>query len=101
MSQEQARLERIEHHLKLLKENDEIRGESLSNIENALIGSKMNGHKGLVSDIEEIKKTFKTQSDDITILKNDLENAKFWGKLTATGLVLGFIGLLFKLITKQ
>ncbi len=44
-----------------------------------------------------IKKTFKTQSDEIAILKNELDNAKFWGKLTATGLVMGLIGIALSL----
>ncbi len=50
-----ARLDRIEHHLKLLKESSEKDGKTLNKIENALIGSDMNGHKGLVTDFEIIK----------------------------------------------
>lgn len=50
-----ARLDRIEHHLKLIKESAEKDGKTLSKIENALIGSEMNGHKGLVTDFDEMK----------------------------------------------
>lgn len=51
-----ARLDRIEHHLKLIKESAEKDGKTLNKIENALIGSDMNGHKGLVTDFDEMKK---------------------------------------------
>lgn len=49
------RLDRIEHHLSLLKKNDSDQMTLLLNIENALIGSKQNGNKGIVTKIDEIE----------------------------------------------
>jgi len=58
-----ARLDRIEHHLKLIKESAEKDGKTLSKIENALIGSDMNGHKGLVTDFDEMKRKVNVLDD--------------------------------------
>ena len=52
---DRERLDRIEHHLKLLKENDTNQMTVMLNIQNALIGSAMNGNKGIVSRIDEIE----------------------------------------------
>jgi hypothetical protein len=53
--QQDERLDRIEHHLRLLKDNDTSQMTLLINIENALIGSKQNGNKGIVTKIDEIE----------------------------------------------
>ena len=57
--QEKERLDRMEQHLRLIKED-------LQYISSALIGSKVNGNKGVISDIDAIK-------HDIEALKEKLE----------------------------
>jgi hypothetical protein len=51
---ENERLGQIEQHLRLIKEREIERDKVLSNIQNALIGSDFNGHKGVVSSLKEI-----------------------------------------------
>jgi hypothetical protein len=48
------RLDRIEQHLRLLKESDSDKTALLINIQNALTGSTLNGNKGIVQKIDEI-----------------------------------------------
>ena len=48
------RLDRIEQHLRLLKESDVDKTSVLLNIQNALTGNSLNGNKGMVKQIDEI-----------------------------------------------
>lgn len=48
------RLDRIEQHLRLLKESDSDKTALLINIQNALTGSSLNGNKGIVKQLDEI-----------------------------------------------
>jgi hypothetical protein len=48
------RLDRIEQHLRLLKDSDLRNSTLLINIENALTGNALNGNKGMVKQIDEI-----------------------------------------------
>jgi len=48
------RLDRIEQHLRLLKDSDIDKTTLLLNIQNALTGSALNGNKGIVNQINDI-----------------------------------------------
>lgn len=48
------RLDRIEQHLRLLKESDSDKTALLINIQNALTGNSLNGNKGMVKQLDEI-----------------------------------------------
>jgi len=50
--EESERLDRIEQHLRSLKLNDEKQGDLLIDIKNTLIGSHLNGNKGLVNQLD-------------------------------------------------
>jgi len=66
-SEEKERLDRMEQHLRLIKED-------LQHISAALIGSPINGNKGLVNDFKELKE----EQDALKIKVYELEkdNAK-------------------------
>jgi hypothetical protein len=51
---ESERLDRIEQHLRLLKQDSETRAADIREIKQALIGSPLNDHKGLVWKINDI-----------------------------------------------
>ncbi len=53
---EDSRLDNIEHHLRLLKDSDIQNAKTLSNIESALVGTSFNGHKGIVTLLDELNK---------------------------------------------
>lgn len=48
------RLDRIEQHLRLLKDSDMDKTTLLLNIQNALTGSSLNGNKGIVNQLNHI-----------------------------------------------
>jgi hypothetical protein len=62
------RLDRIEQHLRLLKENDTRNSSLLINIENALTGNALNGNKGMVSQINEIDE----RVEDLELFKGEV-----------------------------
>ena len=66
-SEEKERLDRMEQHLRLIKED-------LQHISAALIGSPINGNKGLVNDFKELKE----EQDALKVKVYELEkdNAK-------------------------
>jgi hypothetical protein len=51
---ESERLDRIEQHLKLLKEDSNIRSADIKEIKQALLGNALNDYKGLVWKINNI-----------------------------------------------
>lgn len=86
------RLDRIEHHLSLLKKNDTDQMTLLLNIENALIGSKQNGNKGIVTDIKEIE----SRVDDLDVFKQEATVYVRQSKFVIGAVVVALIALLFK-----
>lgn len=62
------RLDRIEQHLRLLKENDIDKTAMLINIQNALTGSTLNGNRGIVQKIDEIDE----RVEDLELFKGEI-----------------------------
>lgn len=62
------RLERIEQHLRLLKESDIDKTTVLLNIQNALTGSALNGNKGIVNQINDIDE----RVQDLEVFKGEI-----------------------------
>jgi hypothetical protein len=56
---------RIRHHLDIQKTTNEEFANSLVRIENALIGSIMNGNNGLVQEFKDLKTVVKNQNDKL------------------------------------
>jgi hypothetical protein len=62
------RLDRIEQHLRLLKESDLDKTTLLLNIQNALTGSNLNGNKGIVNQLNHIDE----RVEDLEVFKNEI-----------------------------
>jgi len=56
---------RIRHHLDLQKKTNEDVSNSLVRIENALIGSKMNGDSGLVKEVRDLQLVTRSLNEKI------------------------------------
>jgi len=94
--QDKERLDRMEQHLRLIKED-------LQHISGALVGSKVNGGKGVISDIDTIR-------HDIEFLKQKLDGIEldmakksvYIGQLkfVAGVLTAGLVGTIIKLLSK-
>jgi hypothetical protein len=67
---ESERLDRIEQHLRLLKQDGEERASDIKEIKQALIGSALNDYKGLVwkvSDIDDRVQKLEEQESEIQV----------------------------------
>jgi len=94
--QEKERLDRMEQHLRLIKEDFQY-------ISSALIGSKVNGNKGVISDIDAIKHDIEALKEKLEFIELDMAKKsvyigqlKFIAGVLTTGLVATIIKLLSK-----
>jgi len=72
------RLDRIEQHLRLLKDSDIDKTTMLLNIENALTGNFLNGNKGIVkqiNDIDDRVEELETFKGEISVYVNQFKVA--------------------------
>jgi hypothetical protein len=89
-----ARFERMEHHLKLLKESEISQSADISAIKTAVIGNEFSGGVGIIHRIKEIVDVQEKQGDDIALLKENLNFSKNIIK-TLVALLLSYIAYLF------
>jgi hypothetical protein len=89
------RLDRIEHHLRLLKDSDTRNSTLLINIENALTGNTLNGNKGMVKQIDEIDE----RVEDLEKFKGEISVYVNQFKVAFLVIFGALITLIFKLFT--
>lgn len=92
--EENSRLDRIEHHLKLLKDNEFKNSQSLNKIENAIIGTEFNGHKGIVSLLDALDR--RVEALEQSANENNVYVKQF--KFVLGILFVGFVGLIYGFI---
>lgn len=83
------RLDRIEAHLKNLKLNDEKQGELLIDIRTSLIGSPMNGNKGVVFKVDDIDNRLIKLEQKQALVDENLGRIK-WMWRTVGGSIIAF-----------
>jgi len=84
---------RIRHHLELFKKSNEDLAKSQVRIENALVGNIMNGNKGMVDEVADLKLIVKAQNDKL------IQYGVYFVILgaVATCCLVSTVGVLFKL----
>ena len=87
--EESERLDRIEQHLRSLKLNDEKQGDLLIDIKNTLIGSHLNGNKGLVNLVGELDLRLKEVEKKQALADEKLSTIK-WTSRTIGGAIVAF-----------
>ena len=87
--EESERLDSIEQHLRNLKLNDEKQGDLLIDIKNTLIGSDLNGNKGLVNLVGELDSRLKTVEQKQVLADEKLSTIK-WTSRTIGGAIVAF-----------
>ena len=85
------RLDRIEQHLKNLKLNDEKQGDLLLKIENALVGSQMNGNKGIVYLVSDIDARLKVLEQREALNDESIKNIKWLSRAIGTSIIAFFL----------
>jgi len=88
---ENERLDRIEQHLKNLKLNDEKQGELLLKIEDALVGSQMNGNKGIVYLVSDIDARLKVLEQREALNDESIKNIKWLSRAIGTSIIAFFL----------
>jgi len=94
--EEKERLDRMEEHLRLIKED-------LQQISGALIGCKLNGNKGIISDIDTIRNDIADLSEKLEFIEIDMaKKSVYIGQLkfVAGVLTAGLVGTIIKLLSK-
>lgn len=89
IKEESERLDRIEQHLRNLKLNDEKQGDLLISIQNALIGSHLNGNKGLVNLVGDLDSRLKEVEKKQALSDEKLNTIK-WIMRTVGGAIVAF-----------
>ena len=89
---ESERLDRIEQHLKLLKDDSDIRSADIREIKQALLGNALNDYKGLVWKISDIDNRLTDLEDKDAELKVYVKQAK----VIAIAFTAALVTLLFK-----
>jgi hypothetical protein len=97
MSEDSERLDRLEQHFSLYKQDMADIKDSVKEIKILLGGSALNGNKGFVRLMELNEEKIDNMEVELAKLKNDFETAKFWGR-GATGVAFVTLGLVIKKI---
>ena len=95
-TEEKERLDRMEQHLRLIKED-------LQYISSALVGSKVNGNKGVISDIDTIRHDIEALKEKLEFIELDMaKKSVYIGQLkfVAGLLTAGLVGTIIKLLSK-
>jgi len=87
--EESERLDSIEQHLHGLGLKDEKQGDLLISIQNALIGSNLNGNKGLVNLVGELDSRLKEVEKKQALADEKLSTIK-WTSRTIGGAIVAF-----------
>ena len=87
---------RIRHHQDLQKQVNETNTKLLTDIKNALVGSELNGNKGLVNKVEAIEKKQDLQEET---LSNHRLYFKQMGLLISAVIAI-VVGLIIRISTK-
>jgi len=93
---ESERLDRIEQHLKLLKQDSEIRSSDIKEIKQALLGNDLNGFRGLVWKISDIDNRVTDLEDNHNEMKVYIRQAKF----VVAAFTAALVTLIFKTFSK-
>jgi hypothetical protein len=93
---ESERLDRIEQHLKLLKQDSEIRSSDIKEIKQALLGNDLNGFRGLVWKISDIDNRVTDLEDNHSEMKVYIRQAKF----VVAAFTAALVTLIFKTFSK-
>ena len=93
---ESERLDRIEQHLKLLKDDSDIRSADIKEIKQALLGNALNDYKGLVWKISDIDNRLTDLEDKDAELKVYVKQAK----VIAVAFTAALVTLIIKAFSK-
>lgn len=92
----EEKIDRLENHFKVYKDDMKDVKELLKKVEICLIGSELNNNKGVVHLLDAIDNRVDTMEKHHILLKDALENYKW----SVRAIVLGVVGLFFWWVRK-
>lgn len=93
---ESERLDRIEQHLRLLKQDAESRTSDIKEIKQALIGSPLNDHKGLVWKVNDIDR----RVENLEVQESEIQVYIKQAKVLVVAFAAAMVTLIVKAFTK-
>ena len=94
------KIDRIENHFKIYKQDNQDLKVSLKEVRDLLGGSSLNGNKGFIHLMERIEEKSDAMETRIQLMQKDIDNVKFWGR-GASGLMFATILIIIKYITDK
>jgi hypothetical protein len=91
-----ARFDRMEQHLKLMKDKNNEMSESMTQIKTAIIGNEYSGGIGLIHTVKDIKERISQTEDDIAILKDNMNILKWISRAIGTIIITSIAYLISK-----
>lgn len=85
-----SRFERMEHHLKLLKDSNALMSSDMNLIKTAIVGNEYTGGVGVIHTIKDIKDRMEKNEEEIALLKENLTFSKNIIK-TIVGIISAYI----------
>ena len=87
----EEKIDRLENHFKIYKTDNEDLKKTVKNIENALVGSNLNGNKGIVNLLDEVDKRLNEMEKRQIVFEEVFSGFKWSVGTIATGIVTFFI----------
>ena len=87
----EEKIDRLENHFKIYKTDNEDLKKTVKNIENAPVGSNLNGNKGIVNLLDEVDKRLNEMEKRQIVFEEVFSGFKWSVGTIATGIVTFFI----------
>jgi hypothetical protein len=94
--EQNERLDKIEHHLELMKRSNSEMYENVSLIKTSLVGSEYSAGIGLVHSIKDIKERMEKTEDEISSLKENMNILKWIARSIGTIIIASIAYLIQK-----
>jgi hypothetical protein len=91
-----ARFDRMEQHLKLMKDRNLEMSESMTLIKTAIIGNEYSGGVGLIHSMKDMKERMDKADDDIAIIKDNMNILKWIARAIGTIIITSIAYLISK-----
>jgi len=91
-----ARFDRMEQHLKLMKDRNLEMSESMTQIKTAIIGNEYSGGIGLIHSVKDIKERMQKTEDEIALIQDNMNILKWIARAIGTIIISSIAYLISK-----
>ena len=91
-----SRFDRMEQHLKLMKDRNLEMSESMTQIKTAIIGNEYSGGIGLIHSVKDIKERMQKTEDEIALIQDNMNILKWIARAIGTIIISSIAYLISK-----